>query len=140
MAAVTIDHTAFPYLIDVIMGYADMSALVAFRTTSSTFRRRVDGILLKHVVITYKYPNVTHNISFKTPPGSLLTVGTVVRRLPLAPKFVQVADIQYYPYRGETMSPSPADFKSIHTIRRSAHMVSQRGTNYFKNASHRSLN
>lgn len=140
-APVTIDHTAFPYLIDMIVGYADMGALVALRTTSSAFRRRVDGILLKHVVITYKSPSVTvgtqpamtpPNIAFKTPPGSLLTVGA--RHLPLAPQFVQVADIQYCPYRGETMSPAVADFKSVHTIRRSARMVSQRGTNYFKHA------
>ncbi|KAL1412274.1 hypothetical protein Q8F55_000017 [Vanrija albida] len=132
-----IDHTSFPYLIDMIVTYADIPALVALRAASSAFRQRVDDVLLKHVVITNRKPggpsgSGTPSYTFKTPLGSLFGVDD--HPLPLAPRSVQVADIRYYPGRGECMSPALGSYKSVNTIRRSGSMVSQRGTNYFHGA------
>ncbi|WOO80382.1 uncharacterized protein LOC62_03G003901 [Vanrija pseudolonga] len=48
---VTIPHSAFPYLIDLIFDAADRSTLLAFRATSRDFQDRADAVLLRHISI-----------------------------------------------------------------------------------------
>lgn len=48
---VTIPHSAFPYVIDLIFESIDRSTLLAFRATSRAFQDRADAVLLRHIAI-----------------------------------------------------------------------------------------
>ncbi|KAL1412301.1 hypothetical protein Q8F55_000045 [Vanrija albida] len=47
----TIDHTAYPYLIDIIIEFASVPAQLKLRQTSRSFRERIDARRCKHVVL-----------------------------------------------------------------------------------------
>jgi hypothetical protein len=51
---VVIDHTAFPHLIDSILNFAEVPALMAFRATNHEYWARITPLLMEHVSIVQK--------------------------------------------------------------------------------------
>ncbi|WOO81795.1 uncharacterized protein LOC62_04G005316 [Vanrija pseudolonga] len=53
----TIDHTAYPYLIDLIIDNSHVDALLKLRATSKSFRDRLTTLLYTHVLVGNGYTN-----------------------------------------------------------------------------------
>lgn len=51
--AVTIDHTAFPTILDTIIAHSCVGALLALRATSKPFLERCNRLLVGHIVLEY---------------------------------------------------------------------------------------
>ncbi|WOO81801.1 uncharacterized protein LOC62_04G005322 [Vanrija pseudolonga] len=47
----TLDHTAYPFIMEQVLMYASVQALFKLRLTSKSFRARVDNILATHVFL-----------------------------------------------------------------------------------------
>lgn len=58
MSPPSIDHHAFPHLIDSIIGYAPHGSLVALRAASRAFRDRCDALLVQHIVLSNRFQDV----------------------------------------------------------------------------------
>ncbi|WOO81718.1 uncharacterized protein LOC62_04G005238 [Vanrija pseudolonga] len=139
-----LDHTAFPLLIDYIIGYADMDSLLAWRGTSRMYRDRINRLVFKHVVIPHIEPvgkgyamtlGMIPEASARVPPLSLN------RSLPFAPAGVTILDI---PRVHQSVTLSVAQelrdisakvvnferFTNLHTLRRSGGRVTERGSNF----------
>ncbi|EKD05231.1 hypothetical protein A1Q2_00461 [Trichosporon asahii var. asahii CBS 8904] len=56
VAEVTLDHTAYPHIFDLIVEYAPHSSLLALRAASKALCARVDALLVEHVVLRAGLP------------------------------------------------------------------------------------
>ncbi|KAL1412273.1 hypothetical protein Q8F55_000016 [Vanrija albida] len=133
---VHLDHTSFPNIIDLVIGGCNISALLKWRLTSSSFRARVDRILLNHVVPTAGPPRST-----TAKDGIRLTPGSTSRAPPMPPyaslqfypEAVQILDVWYKP-NGKVSDYGLERLTSVCTIRRKGKFVAQRGTNQVPSA------
>jgi len=50
-APTTLDYTAFPHIFDLILSYTPWAGVLAFRTTSTEIRDKIDSQLGKHLVL-----------------------------------------------------------------------------------------
>lgn len=66
MATTTIDYSAFPHIVRLVLRHAPHSVLVAFRATCKTLKDTVTPILCEHIQLTTSYPLV---INITTPYG-----------------------------------------------------------------------
>lgn len=105
----TIDHTAYPYIMDMVISECSTLALLRFRATCRRLRDRADSILLKHAVLTLDDTARPPKIRLSTPEGE---------RLPLRPELVRVLDIPCL-WDGEALVPHLKRFTAVHTLRRS---------------------
>ncbi|WOO81717.1 uncharacterized protein LOC62_04G005237 [Vanrija pseudolonga] len=136
----TIDHTAFPYIIDMIVDFADIPALLKFRGLSCAYRDRIDRLVFQHVAITGLHqngpPNYDQFLVCLPPTTSHLTPLKRGQTLPRVQKAVRVADIEYVPLRGTAwpIPQRPPSHRGVHTIRRKGRFVTEDGSNYFRKA------
>ncbi|WOO81720.1 uncharacterized protein LOC62_04G005240 [Vanrija pseudolonga] len=127
-----IDHTAFPYILDLIFSQADYASLLKWRLTSRGFRARADRLLFSHVILTR---DLYRGVSLG--PGSTSTSPPILRDklLPFTPAAVQIFDLDHRHYHGDYKL---ADFNlgqltSAHTLRRTGRFVAQLGTHQIPN-------
>lgn len=83
----SIDHTAYPHLIDTIIAQCDIPTLLSFRGTSRPFLARVNGVLLSHAALR-PWPADGSSDAFV-----LTTIATPARRLPFVPASVRTLDL-----------------------------------------------
>lgn len=133
---VFIDHTSFPYIIDLIISHADLDGMLKWRRTSYSLRARVDRILFSHVTLDPHRPwsdDQDHVISLG--PGSTSHSPGVHahKSLPFAPEAVQIIDVRHKP-DGKFSDYGLDRLTSVHTIRRKALIVALIGTNQVPSA------
>lgn len=121
---ITINHTAYPLVMDLIIGYAPPESLRQLSATSRSFRQRLlhhaelkvaPGAKKVKVPDQYDPQNVTWGDNESLYPPFVLTAPDNGQTLPLLPAAVRTLD-QVTPYR-----PSPAlgdAFTSLATLRR----------------------
>lgn len=130
---VLIDHTAHPYIVDLVMSHGDMGSMLNWRLTSRSFRARVDNILFHHV--TFKAPqtltNTTDVADVSLHPGSMSLAPPVAntKSLPFAPQAVKILDICY-----KTTDLARLQLTSVHTLRRMNLFVFKRWSNQVPSA------
>jgi len=47
-----IDHSAFPHILDAVIGFASHAALLRLRATSRSVKRKADGQIVYHIIVT----------------------------------------------------------------------------------------
>lgn len=52
----TLDYTAYPHILDIVLSDAPWKALLGFRSTSTLFRNKIDEVLAKHLVFEPSRP------------------------------------------------------------------------------------
>lgn len=117
--AVTIDHTAFPDIIDLILKHSPPSLLLAFRGASKEYRDRIDKdvnhVVLQRTLPTRRIPGIT---IFRRPTGEGWTVKHSSKTLFL-PSAVSTLDLQDGTSGNFGISLSLASkFTSMTTLRR----------------------
>lgn len=75
------NHTAYPHLIDAIVGAADVRALLKLRATNRAFCERADNLLFGHVRLDLGGEGIT------------LREASTRRQLPFKPELVRAADV-----------------------------------------------
>ncbi|WOO81816.1 uncharacterized protein LOC62_04G005334 [Vanrija pseudolonga] len=111
---VTLNHTAYPYIIDTIVANCSFDALLALRRTSKTFLARCNAILLDHAKF-----NTRDGPSF--PSGHddelnmLLSARFPGRRVPPAPQYIRTLDLVGH---GLIWLTTPVGFTKLETLRR----------------------
>lgn len=85
----TLDHTAHPYVIDLIIASTTLQTQLAIRTTCRTLRDRVDTLLASHVVVVpiertndARLYRPSHTNPFTVGPAILRVPGTSCLRFP----------------------------------------------------------
>lgn len=117
----SLDHTAYPALIDTIISHAGVEALAALRATSRTFKSLIDTHLLAHAELYYfpvtrTAPELRHAVPGLTlPVNTSIPVSSSLPRLPFAPDVVTTLDIVLPLSVPQT---TVAAYTSLHTLRR----------------------
>ncbi|WOO81740.1 uncharacterized protein LOC62_04G005261 [Vanrija pseudolonga] len=114
----SLDHTAYPNIIDTIINAAPLATLLALRGTCRTFRDRIDRHMFYHVELDNLEGGevclVTANTAFQPTP---------TRHLPFRASRVRVADqVSQTPAPVITHNPFTA-FTKLHTLRRREYSV-----------------
>lgn len=81
---VMLDHTAYPYIIDNILGYASPDTLLAFCSTSKHYRKKLAKWLSHATIHRNSYSSTSYFMSRVTP---------ILQDLPFVPSSVQVLDV-----------------------------------------------
>ncbi|KAL1412278.1 hypothetical protein Q8F55_000022 [Vanrija albida] len=109
----TIDHTAYPAIIDAILAHTDVRGLMALRTTSKAFKQRVDAQLFPRAVFHARGSS-----------GGYVLTDPAGAPLPFAPSGVRVLDLP-----GE-LADGPvgywSSFSSLEALRRAGGTVTDR--------------
>lgn len=84
----TLDHAAFPHILDAVLATAEHDVLLAFRATSRALRDLIDARLFKHVALIYRQQCMDDG---GPQGGALCTPGR--RRLPLLPSSSEAAHV-----------------------------------------------
>ncbi|KAL1412315.1 hypothetical protein Q8F55_000059 [Vanrija albida] len=117
---VTIDHTAHPHILDLVLTYAPPKALLALRATSKEFQRRVDAPFA-HAVLKAERTATGYNEALSI-RMVLTTATSPPRPLPWFPFAIQTLD-QYGQRHAPSGGPNrpqrdPARLTRLHTLRR----------------------
>lgn len=88
--SVTIDHTAYPHIIDAVLEHASHSALLGLRGTSREFRDRIDANLAQHVVVERKRTSAASTSVSSL--SSVSTTSTVSSHHNTSPSAVHICD------------------------------------------------
>ncbi|KAL1412299.1 hypothetical protein Q8F55_000043 [Vanrija albida] len=109
----TMDHTAFPFVINRIVVFAPLASLLQLRRTSKAFRTRVDNLILSHVVLRN---SVQDGLLALHVPHGLPDAG---QPLPYLPNLVHTLDVDFgvRPIRGADRGPH-GPFPALRTMRR----------------------
>lgn len=110
----TIDHTAYPLIVDLVLWYASPQVLLAFRLTSKAFQRRVDAPFA-HVLLKPRAAPKKGSLRDTASPVTLSTASSPPRPLPWFPFAIGVLD--HWTDRGlhrRRLEHAP----SLHTLRR----------------------
>lgn len=111
---VTINHTAYPYIIDTIVANCSFDALLALRGTSKTFLARCNTILLDHAVL-----DTGVEFSFRDTREACLRIlcsaSSPERRLPPVLERIRVVDVVG---NSPVCGAFQRRFTRLHTLRR----------------------
>ncbi|KAL1412294.1 hypothetical protein Q8F55_000038 [Vanrija albida] len=99
-----LDHTAYPTLIGGILAAADVRTLVAFSSTSRTYRARIAADLLHHAVLHAEDGHLSLRVPGTSSP------------LPHIPSLVRVLDLD-----GDSWGPAPPPAPGLTTLPRPMH-------------------
>ncbi|WOO81811.1 uncharacterized protein LOC62_04G005330 [Vanrija pseudolonga] len=117
----SLDHTAYPALIDTIISHAGVPALAALRATSKAFKSRIDAYLLAHAELYYfpvtrTAPELRHAVPGLTLPlNTPIPVLSELPRLPFAPEAVTTLDVVLPLSVRRAIATA---YSSLHTLRR----------------------
>ncbi|WOO81800.1 uncharacterized protein LOC62_04G005321 [Vanrija pseudolonga] len=112
---VTIDHTAYPAIMDDIIAYAPMQALFKLRLTSKAFRARVDALVGRHVLLG---PLTVTGTTLLLPKIYRFNPGPSSWAVPANPSVVRVLDVDFGTLDDPALSIVLSQFTGVTTVRR----------------------
>ncbi|KAL1412300.1 hypothetical protein Q8F55_000044 [Vanrija albida] len=111
--APTLDHTAYPYIIDEIIAFAPLASLLQLRGTSQSFRARINALLFDHAElrISNRHPRVR---ALHVPKGRKFAGACI----PWIPSLVHTLDVDVRTTRDRGAKNGPLPFTALRSIRR----------------------